>query len=116
VLRTRETRQTTCITRHGDACGGTTLFAPFTLLHTIALSSVLFSASAVSAANVGDKRSRTSGVLWGEKDAVFPRANQDRLRTAPLPGAAFGAYPKVGHNLHWEIPRQVAEDIVAFLQ
>ena len=27
----------------------------------------------------------------------------------------FKTYPAVGHNLHWEIPDQVATDIVAFL-
>ena len=54
-------------------------------------------------------------ILWGESDPVFPRANQDRLQKA-LPGAAFRAYPRVGHNLHWEIPQKVAEDMGAFLQ
>jgi non-heme chloroperoxidase len=53
-------------------------------------------------------------ILWGEKDGAFPKAAQDRLQKA-LPGAVFKAYPEVGHNLHWEIPRQVADDIVAFL-
>lgn len=54
-------------------------------------------------------------VLWGEKDPGFLRANQERLVTA-VPGAAFKAYPHVGHNTHWEIPRQVAEDVAAFLR
>ena len=54
-------------------------------------------------------------ILWGEKDAAFPRASQDRLQKA-LPGAVFKSYPRVGHNLHWEIPQQVAEDIEAFLR
>jgi pimeloyl-ACP methyl ester carboxylesterase len=54
-------------------------------------------------------------ILWGEKDAAFPKAAQDRLHKA-IPGAVFKAYPEVGHNLHWEIPRQVAEDIEAFLK
>jgi len=25
------------------------------------------------------------------------------------------AYPRVGHNLHWEIPQAVAADLAAFL-
>lgn len=62
---------------------------------------------------LGDIKAPTL-ILWGEKDSAFPRASQDRLLKA-LPGAAFKGYPSVGHNLHWEIPRQVAEDIVAFL-
>ena len=63
---------------------------------------------------LGDIKAPTL-VLWGEKDAAFPKASQDRLLKA-LPGAVFKAYPQVGHNLHWEIPRQVAEDIEAFLK
>lgn len=54
-------------------------------------------------------------ILWGEKDAMFGRANQERLQKA-VPGAAFKAHPTVGHNLHWEIPRPVAGEIEAFLQ
>lgn len=54
-------------------------------------------------------------ILWGEKDPMFPRAFQDRLQKA-LPHATFKAYADVGHNLHWEIPRQVTEDIEAFIR
>jgi pimeloyl-ACP methyl ester carboxylesterase len=28
---------------------------------------------------------------------------------------ALKIYPEVGHNLHWEIPKPVAEDLAAFL-
>ena len=54
-------------------------------------------------------------ILWGEKDAAFPVACQERLQKA-LPHAIFKAYPEVGHNLHWEIPNQVAADIEAFFR
>ena len=47
-------------------------------------------------------------------DPAFPPPNQERLRRA-LPGARFKAYPRVGHNLHWEIPREVAADLSVFL-
>ena len=53
-------------------------------------------------------------ILWGEKDGAFQRDAQERLQKA-LPQATFKAYPAVGHNLHWEIPKQVAEDVEAFL-
>jgi pimeloyl-ACP methyl ester carboxylesterase len=53
-------------------------------------------------------------ILWGEKDPMFPRACQDRLQKA-LPHAVFKAYADVGHNVHWEIPKQVTEDIEAFI-
>lgn len=53
-------------------------------------------------------------ILWGEKDAAFPVANQERLQRA-IPAAAFKAYPNVGHNLHWEIPAEITKDLRAFL-
>jgi pimeloyl-ACP methyl ester carboxylesterase len=54
-------------------------------------------------------------ILWGENDPTFLLAHQQRLQQA-LPHATFKAYPKVGHNFHWEIPAQVAEDMRAFLE
>jgi pimeloyl-ACP methyl ester carboxylesterase len=53
-------------------------------------------------------------ILSGEKDPMFPPADQERLREA-LPNARLKVYPKVGHNLHWEIPAPVAEEMAAFL-
>jgi len=46
---------------------------------------------------------------------MFLGPGQDRLKAA-LAGATFKAYPGVGHNLHWEVPTQVAEDMDKFLQ
>lgn len=54
-------------------------------------------------------------ILWGEKDPAFPLVNQQRLQQL-LPRAKFKAYGEVGHNTHWEIPAQVAEDIREFLE
>ena len=54
-------------------------------------------------------------ILWGEKDAAFPRVCQERLQQL-LPHATMKAYPVVGHNLHWEIPGRITADIAAFLQ
>jgi pimeloyl-ACP methyl ester carboxylesterase len=56
-----------------------------------------------------------SMILWGGKDPMFKGDAQERLRKA-LPHAVFKAYPEVGHNLHWERPKQVAEDVEAFLR
>ncbi|HYH06981.1 MAG TPA: alpha/beta hydrolase [Thermoanaerobaculia bacterium] len=53
-------------------------------------------------------------ILWGEHDPAFPAANQQRLQEA-LPQATFRRYDKAGHNVHWEIPTRVAEDILRFL-
>jgi pimeloyl-ACP methyl ester carboxylesterase len=54
-------------------------------------------------------------ILWGENDPAFPLKHQEGLQRA-LPGATFKAYPKVGHNPHWEIPERIAEDMLAFLK
>lgn len=54
-------------------------------------------------------------ILWGDQDAVFPFEEQERLR-ASLPHADFKQYPGIGHNIQWEIPKQVADDIAAFLR
>lgn len=51
--------------------------------------------------------------VWGEKDAVFPRAQQEELRRH-YPSATFKVYPDVGHAPHWEIPEGLARDVVAF--
>ncbi len=54
-------------------------------------------------------------ILSGEKEPMFPKDDQDRLQKA-IPGAALKVYPEVGHNLHWEIPQRIAEDMAAFLK
>lgn len=73
-------------------------------------------------------------VLWGTQDAFFLRADQEvlveALRTAARQGGSFrwkqyGRLPlpadglqadDIGHNLTWDAPAQVAEDIASFLQ
>lgn len=52
-------------------------------------------------------------LLWGEKDALFPRADQDRLQAA-IPGATLKIYPDIGHCPNWECPEQVAADLDKF--
>jgi non-heme chloroperoxidase len=53
-------------------------------------------------------------VLWGAHDAVFSRADQDRLLAA-LPEATLRVYPDVGHTPHWERPERFVEDLMAFV-
>jgi pimeloyl-ACP methyl ester carboxylesterase len=53
-------------------------------------------------------------IVWGEQDALFPRAEQPRLRAA-IPGARLLVYPDTGHSPNWERPDRVAADLVAFL-
>lgn len=54
-------------------------------------------------------------IIWGEQDAVFPYEDQVRLQAA-IPHAQFKSYPDVGHNIQWEIPQQIGEDIAAFVR
>jgi pimeloyl-ACP methyl ester carboxylesterase len=54
-------------------------------------------------------------LLWGDRDALFSRAEQDRF-IAALPGASLTIYEETGHCPNWEQPEQVAADISAFVQ
>ena len=49
-------------------------------------------------------------LLWGDRDALFPRDDQDRL-VAALPHATLKIYPDIGHCPNWECPEQVAADL-----
>ncbi len=53
-------------------------------------------------------------LVWGDKDAVFPRATQDVLQ-ARIPGARLIVFPETGHAVHWERPEQFAEDLRDFV-
>jgi pimeloyl-ACP methyl ester carboxylesterase len=54
-------------------------------------------------------------VLWGDRDTLVPRSEQDALAEA-IPGSRLVVYPGVGHGLHWEDPERVAADLAAFTQ
>ncbi len=54
-------------------------------------------------------------LMWGDRDALFPRADQDQLRAA-IPGARLTIYPETGHCPNWERPEQVAADLSAFIR
>jgi pimeloyl-ACP methyl ester carboxylesterase len=54
-------------------------------------------------------------LLWGEKDALFSRADQDRF-VAALPRARLLVYEETGHCPNWERPERVARDIGIFVQ
>lgn len=53
-------------------------------------------------------------MLWGDKDAMFSRADQDDLLKI-VPGSTLIAYPGTGHALHWEQPERFARDLMAFM-
>jgi pimeloyl-ACP methyl ester carboxylesterase len=54
-------------------------------------------------------------LLWGERDGLFSRADQDRLAAA-IKGARLKIYRETGHCPIWERPEIVAADLQAFLQ
>ena len=53
-------------------------------------------------------------VLWGDRDALFSRDDQDRLAAA-IPGAALRVYPEIGHCPNWECPDDLADDLGALM-
>ncbi len=53
-------------------------------------------------------------LMWGERDAIFSGRDQELLLAA-IPGAHLVAYEDVGHAPHWEVPRLVVADLLAFL-
>lgn len=53
-------------------------------------------------------------ILWGERYAYAPRAEQDPLK-ALLPQATLKVYPETGHALHWEQPEQFVCDLESFV-
>jgi non-heme chloroperoxidase len=54
-------------------------------------------------------------LLWGERDALFSRADQDGL-VAAIKGARLKIYRETGHCPNWERPESVAADLQEFLQ
>ncbi|HEV3469869.1 MAG TPA: alpha/beta hydrolase [Pyrinomonadaceae bacterium] len=53
-------------------------------------------------------------LLWGDRDALLGRAEQDAL-AATLGGPELVVYPETGHSPHWEQPERFARDLEAFL-
>jgi len=53
-------------------------------------------------------------VVWGDRDGVTGRADQDAL-TAAVSGARLLVYAGTGHAVHWEQPQRFAADVMAFI-
>jgi pimeloyl-ACP methyl ester carboxylesterase len=53
-------------------------------------------------------------VLWGERDELLERPQQDDLVRA-IPGARLVVYGDTGHLVLWEQPERVATDVRSFL-
>jgi pimeloyl-ACP methyl ester carboxylesterase len=54
-------------------------------------------------------------LLWGDRDAIVGRADQDALVNA-MPNAVLVPYAGIGHAVHWETPARVGADLVAFVE
>ena len=54
-------------------------------------------------------------ILWGERDALLPRDEQER-RAGAIPDATLRAYPETGHAVAAERPEWVARDLEAFIR
>jgi pimeloyl-ACP methyl ester carboxylesterase len=53
-------------------------------------------------------------LLWGDRDALFARVDQDDLLSA-LPDVTLRVYAETGHCPNWERPESVAADLQAFV-
>jgi pimeloyl-ACP methyl ester carboxylesterase len=53
-------------------------------------------------------------VLWGERDTLMPRTEQDAL-VRMFPTVVFKVYRDTGHALHWERPAEFTRDLVGFM-
>jgi pimeloyl-ACP methyl ester carboxylesterase len=52
-------------------------------------------------------------IVWGDKENVFPRAEQDALVSA-IPNAVLKVYAETGHCPNWERPEQFVRDFEEF--
>ncbi len=52
-------------------------------------------------------------LVWGERDELVPRADQDAL-LARIPNAELKVYAGGGHAPHWERPERFAADLADF--
>ncbi len=53
-------------------------------------------------------------LLWGDRDQLCNRDSQGRMAMS-IPRAHLSVLPGAGHAPHWEDPREIAENTVAFL-
>jgi pimeloyl-ACP methyl ester carboxylesterase len=53
-------------------------------------------------------------IIWGDKENVFPRAEQDLLVSA-IPNAVLKVYAETGHCPNWEKPEQFVKDFEEFI-
>lgn len=52
-------------------------------------------------------------VVWGDRDSVLPRSDQERLAAA-FPHVTLLVHEGSGHVVHWDDPARTATDLAAF--
>ena len=65
----------------------------------------------------GDRLGRIKAptlIIWGDRETVFPRAEQDAL-VQKLGNAALKVYEETGHSPHWERPDEFVKDLEDFI-
>ncbi|MCU7826287.1 alpha/beta fold hydrolase [Kitasatospora sp. DSM 101779] len=53
-------------------------------------------------------------LIWGDRDGILPRADQERLAAA-LPRSALLVHEGSGHIVQWDDPGRTAADLAAFV-
>jgi non-heme chloroperoxidase len=54
-------------------------------------------------------------LIWGDRDRVVPRSDQDAQVTA-IADSRLVVYEGAGHGVHWEQPARFAHDLVQFIE
>lgn len=54
-------------------------------------------------------------IVWGDRDALCPRDEQDRLQRSIL-GSRLLVYEGTGHSPHWEEPERFVDDLLRFVR
>ena len=54
-------------------------------------------------------------IVWGEEDAIVPRADQEWMATS-IANSALVVIPEVGHSFYWEAPERVARELTEFAE
>lgn len=54
-------------------------------------------------------------IVWGDRDGIFPRSEQDLLDAA-VPSSTLIVYPETGHAPHWERPKAFTRDLETFVR
>jgi non-heme chloroperoxidase len=53
-------------------------------------------------------------IVWGDRETVFPRAEQDAL-VQTIGNATLKVYAETGHSPHWERPEEFVKDLDEFM-